>query len=283
MLTYINEQNQTVTFSKDKPYKLLDLQGTGAIETDVQTQKAPFQDGLTYVDTLFEEREINIEFMMIDNDINNKRATISSIFNPKIKGKLQYNINGKTFEIKTIVSTPPTFPTGRVNRGLDYQKVLITLIGPLPFWLEDFEHEQKMAALIGGLTFPISMDPYMTFEEAGDVVAVSNNGDVPTPVEIEFNGPAVNPKIENLTTGEFIEVSQTLLENEKLLISTEFGNKTVTLVDSNENETNGFHYLNLNSNFWSLEVGENLISYSADEGEEDAVVNVKWKERFVGV
>ena len=276
MLTYINEQNQTVTFSKDKPYKLLDLQGTGAIETDVQTQKAPFQDGLTYVDTLFEEREINIEFMMIDNDINNKRATISSIFNPKIKGKLQYSINGKTFEIETVVSTPPTFPTGQVNRGLDYQKVLITLIGPLPFWTDTFSEGKEFSFLFGGFKFGLKLPT--TFSSRGFRKNVLNGGDVITPVLLEITGPGVNPKITNESIGEFIKVKRTLGENDKLTISTEFGNKYVQL-----NGENAFNWIDLDSDFFSLQVGENNLSYSSDDDSTTAKVKVMWRNRYVGV
>ena len=99
-----------------------------------------------------------------------------------------------------------------------------------------------------------------------------------TPVEIEFKGPAVNPTVSNLTTGEFIKVNRELGEEDVLTISTAFGRKYVRV-----NGKNAFHYIDLNSVFWSLAPGENILSYQSNNDSIKTRVTVKWKNRYVGI
>ena len=53
---------------------------------------------------------------------------------------------------------------------------------------------------------------------------IENEGDVDAPIQIEYVGPAKNPKITNETTGEYIQVNMEIGEKEKLvlIISTQF-------------------------------------------------------------
>ena len=70
-----------------------------------------------------------------------------------------------------------------------------------------------MQAWVGGFEFPIELDPYMEFETAGNEITIDNIG-TGKPVVIEFNGPAVNPRVDNLTTGEFIKINRELQAGE---------------------------------------------------------------------
>mgnify|MGYP002411558008 CR=1 FL=1 len=104
---------------------------------------------------------------------------------------------------------------------------------------------------------------------------IQNNGDVET---------AVNPKVINNNTGEFIQVNREVGADEKLIITTEFGNKRVTLKNTvTGEETNAFGWIDLDSTFFNLDVGDNLMSYSADSGQETAKVWIKWRNRYSGV
>ena len=109
------------------------------------------------------------------------------------------------------------------------------------------------------------------------VINVVNMGDVETPVKIEFQGPATNPKIENRTTGEYIQVQRNLSLGDTLLLTTDFGAKRVEI-----NGVNAFHYIDLNSVFWQLRPGDNIVEYSSDEPTEPAAVVISYRNRYVG-
>ncbi len=284
-LIFTNADGQSITLGSTKPYLLLSITGTGAVETDVQMQKAPFQDGKTYIDTILEPRTIHIEIGILtttQEELHQKRREIAKVFNPKLgPGTLRYEYDGGAKEIEAVSDLAPVFPAGSGNQAQGFQKALLSLVCPSPFWLETYEESQEMAAWIGGLSFPMQFP--LVFAVSGQQVTITNSGDVETPVLIEFNGPAVNPRVDNLTTGEYIRVQRELLSGQKLVISTAFGNKRVTLVDVDGSESNAMHYIDLNSTFWQLKPGDNEVKYNADSGTDEATVLIKWRNRYVGV
>ena len=109
-------------------------------------------------------------------------------------------------------------------------------------------------------------------------INVRNNGDVETPVRIDIQGPATNPKIENLTTGEHIEVKQIINAGEVLTITTDYGAKRVELEGVNK-----YNYITSDTVFFSLEKGDNIIEYTSTDVEEVAKVKISYYNRFVGV
>jgi hypothetical protein len=97
-------------------------------------------------------------------------------------------------------------------------------------------------------------------------VIINNTGDVPAPVRIQFLGGSTNPTITNETTGEFITVNKVIASNEILEITTGYGDKRVELIADDGTRTNAFNYIDLDSTFFSLALGENILSYNADSG-----------------
>lgn len=141
-----------------------------------------------------------------------------------------------------------------------------------------------MADWVGGLAFPLSLPMMFSGRSSMLYKIIHNDGDVETPVMFEFLGETTNPKVINIDTGEFIKVNRTLQNNEILIVSTEFGNKKVILKDKvTGQETNAFGYIDLDSTFFELKPGNNLMSYDADAGKENAKVKIYWKNRYLGV
>jgi hypothetical protein len=63
-----------------------------------------------------------------------------------------------------------------------------------------------------------------------------------------------------------------------LTISTEFGRKYVKI-----NGENAFHYIDLDSSFWSLVPGENILSYKSNNDSINTKVKVTWKNRYLDI
>lgn len=102
------------------------------------------------------------------------------------------------------------------------------------------------------------------------------------PIQIVYEGPATNPKILNETTGEYIKVNMEIGEKEKLIINTTEGNEIVNLITPHETK-DVYNKIDLNSTFFKLIIGKNLIKYSSDiEGAKDKV-SVEVCNRYVGV
>ena len=72
-----------------------------------------------------------------------------------------------------------------------------------------------------------------------------------------------NPIVTNVTTGEFISVRRTIADTETLVINTKHGSKSVTLIDSDDVETNALNYVTSTSKFFQLAPGFNTIRFTA--------------------
>ncbi|WP_420768761.1 phage tail family protein [Parageobacillus thermoglucosidasius] len=281
-IIFTNSRGQSVELKSSAPFLLQSIDGLGDVDADIQTQKAPFQDGSTYIDSVFQERAISLEIAIIadKSTLLKQRQFLASVFNPKLgKGVLRYE-NGETIrEIEAVPDGVPVFPSGRENRGPFFQKAMVNLLCPDPYW--------KSTEITEEPTFePLFQFPFEGVFEIGmqrDNRIIVNDGDAPTPVFIEFYGPAVNPKITNKTTGEFIKVNQTLQEGEVMRIDTTPGNKSVYFVQPDGTERNVFNWIDLDSTFFQLVVGENEIEYSADSDIQGAIVNISYRKLYNAV
>ena len=112
---------------------------------------------------------------------------------------------------------------------------------------------------------------------------IDNKGDVEAQIQIEYIGPAKNPKVTNETTGEYIQVNMEIGEKEKLVIDAREGKETVNLITPHEVK-DVYNKIDLNSTFFKLIVGKNLIKYSSDiEGAKDKVTIKDYTNKYVGV
>jgi len=279
-LIFENAKGNKVELGQKAPYLLKHIDGAGGAEVDVQTQKAAYQDGETHIDSLLDPRDIDIEGVVLAEDEEHlylKRKELLSIFNPKLgKGNLIYTMPDGERKIEAVVDSPPLFPSGKDNKGKNHQKFTLTLFCPSPFWEDIKETGEPLGFIEGGLTFPLMLNPdveeHTLFSRRGFTSLLENKGDVPAPVEITFSGPAENPKIINKTTGEFIQINDTLDSDEKLIINTAFGAKRAEIEGNNGEMQNAFHYLDLESTFWELQVGDNEIDFESDISREEASV-----------
>jgi len=276
-----NQNGENITLSNQAPYFLETIDGAGEVPVAIESQKAPFQDGSTYIDNTLENRALSIEGMIVTKSnpgaLLAARRQMQRVLNPKLgEVTITYYQGDQVREIKGLAESTPVFPAGQGNKGLYYQKFLLYLLCHQPFWLDTYFESREMSYLMGGITFKLMLPT--VFSRRGFQRKAVNEGDVATPVEIEFKGPAVNPTVTNLTTGEFLKVNRELEESDVLTISTDFGQKYVRI-----NGENAFHYIDLESSFWQLVPGDNMLSYQSNNDSIKTRVVVQWKNRYVGL
>lgn len=157
---------------------------------------------------------------------------------------------------------------------------IVSIICPDPYWIGSSD-DARMSAWVGGLSFPLTFP--MTFSRQAKEIIVNNEGDTYTPLLMVFYGPAINPRITNVTTNSFIQVNKELLVGEKLTITTSYGKKKVILTDTDGVETNVNQFIDKDSVFWGLIPGDNTIHYEAEAGEDQANVTINWDKKYAGV
>lgn len=261
---------------------LVAVEGLGDVGAEVQTQSAPFQDGSTYIDALLTPRHVSVEFIIrgLDYaDVRRQRAEVGQAFNPKLGlGTLRYISGSTTREISAVAESVPFYPDGD-NRGERWQRGTLSLVCPNPYW--------RSATISEMPTFePLFQFPFEGPFQMGirrDRRIIMNDGDAATPMYIEFFGPALHPIITNTVTGEFLKVNQELREGEVMRIDTSDGNKSVVFIGVDGTERDVFNWIDLNSTFLKLDVGENILAYSAEDVIGTAVVNISYNKLYNAV
>lgn len=296
LLTYTNVRGESITFRNGSSFSISEIEGLGDVDADVQMQRAPYQDGANFIDSILEPRPIAFQVLIRgddDTDISRKRSRLAALLNPKLgPGRFEYKYGDVNRIIDAIPEHVPMYPRTFENRGRYHQIAYVDLICPNPYWRSSKVHAEQLATFSGGLTFPLQL-PTFFGNQKSDAKSriIVNKGDSPTPIEVTFEGPATSPiRIENETTEEFIEVAQDLLEGEKLWISTAFGKKRVEKIDVDGTKTNAFHYIYIDptgagpsSTFFQLQPGNNLLTYDTGEEYEKAPVTIRFYERYLAI
>lgn len=233
--------------------------------------------GTTYLETQIDNRHLDLEcyiFSKDQKDLYEKRLQISQVFNYTGMGRLEYTNDHLTVFANVVVSGGPVWGPTSSNT----QPFMVYLQASNPFWTSGvLESEPVFTPLF---TWPINGVFQMGLQQEKRTLV--NAGDVPTPLIIEFHGPATNPVMTKTKTGEFIKVNRTLSEGEILTVNTEFGNISVTITDGTV-ETNAFNWIDLNSTFFQLDMGDNEIAYTADSSVAGAVVDMYFENYYTGV
>lgn len=274
---FFRREEDTLTIGDNK-YGIVDYSGLEAPEYDYDTEKRLSGYGSTIRSRRISEREITItaEYKSRREGKEDVREFVTRFFRPYTSGNL-------------------TIRRGTLERNIDYEisefrskntnihdrfQFQITLLCPDPALLSK-ECTGNISTWIDGFRFPFKL-PF-SFRRHGDTYTViENKGDMETPVLIHFYGPALNPKIQNVSTGEYVKVYCQLKDGEVLEINTDYGAKSVILRRGVESE-NLNQALDLSSRFFWLQLGENIMLYSSDNVAQRNKVTISYHERYLGI
>jgi len=141
--------------------------------------------------------------------------------------------------------------------------VSVDLVAPDPCWYCETEINLPLRGFVGGFSLPFSL-PF-SLGGVGTTATITNPGDTPTPCEIKLVGLLVRPVVTLVTTGETITVNRTINAGEILTITTEYGNKRVTLTAADGTVTNAMHYVTTRSRYLQIPAGMSQVRYTANE------------------
>lgn len=273
----------------DEDILLSHIEGLGHPGATSQKNQGVSQDGEDAEDALLEPRNIKVDVTIRTKNrakLYELRRRIYRIINPKTYNKnsgkqgellLYYTNDFKKYRIYARVEDSVDFNA----RFKNHDKATISFLCVEPYFLDAEGTDIEIKSVNGGLKFPLSLSTH--FALVSFFREIDNQGDVEAPIEIEYQGPALNPRITNETTGEYIQVNMEIAEQEKLVINTAEGQETVNLITPHETK-DVYNNIDLNSTFFKLIIGKNLIKYSSDqEGSRDKVTIKDFSNKYIGV
>lgn len=278
-LIYENEKGQSIEFSLWSPFFLDNFNGLDGLKNNIFTNKGMDQDGSTYISSNLDMRNIVIQGRIKDNAQYNKPRMIS-ILNPKLEGKLTIIDGEVTKYIKCRIEKAPALSNDVIP------KFVLSILCPNPFFY-DKESKLEIALWKGDFEFPLEITEkgiLLGHREPSLIVNVINESDLKCPMKIEFKALATlkNPSLFNVNTREYFKINKTMMAGEKIIVTTAFGEKRV-LQERNGEMSNAFNYIDFNSTFMQLDIGDNLLRYDADENIDNLEVNIYYEPQFLGV
>lgn len=272
-----SSQGQELEISYQGDFFLSSVDGLSNLTSTLDVRPTAQIDGGIYTGEIVQPRNIVLN-ILIYRDLERKRNRILSFFLPRSTGTLTYTGD--------MVSRKIDYRVESINipdSNVPYKIITVSLICPDPYFRDVDEFSKNMAGKTPLLTAPFVLLPHGSALSAlvlKHEAAIINEGVKSTGMVITFlaKGEVVNPRLDNLTTGEYIQVNVTMSQGQRLIVNTNRGNKRITLDGANiSNKKDRM------STFVQLIPGENILKYSAQSGQTNLDVFPRWSAEFTGV
>nr|DAE38805.1 MAG TPA: tail protein [Caudoviricetes sp.] len=287
ILTNVNTSQSVLIDTLDSEFVLGDVD-FGTVGGTHHSYKYINQVGVYIDNTTLEQRTISINGWVVGDTydllIKNK-AVLNQLINPLHKIEL-------TIKDKYKLGFKPDFS---IQYSVSYEennevlcKFLIQGTCADPMFTTKNRQSTLIASTIPKFKFPLiipkSVGILMGLREPSLLATLTNRGDIDTGLLITFSctSTVINPSLLNVNTREFIKINETLSVGEKIVISTESGEKYVKCITSS-GESNYFKYMDFDSTWLQLHTGDNVLKYDADDNPSGLEVLVSFSPKYLEV
>lgn len=263
----------------DNEFGIIDYSGIEAAEYDIQKKENVSGYGSYLTKRKMPGRDVSLtaEYKPRKEGKSNVREFLLAFFSPLSSGVLTVENAGKR---RMIMYEVEQFEYKYTNI---YEKIRfhLELICLDPAMLAEYSESDQMSTWIGGLKLKFTL-PFHLRRRGPKQKTIINGGHLDTPVQVIFQGPAENPRIINQTTGERIIVNRTLTEDDFLRIDTDPDHISVQ-IERNGVAEDAYGYIDLDTDFFLLRPGENIIEYGTDNELDPQQVVIIHRERYLGI
>lgn len=290
-LTYINSRGERLELGVDSVYHCnisKDVEGISGVTSVIYSTNSMGQHGDTYVGQRIEARDIDVVGHINTRDKAQAlelRRRMLKIFNPELSATLVYEYGGFKRVIDCRAYGEPKILKKEVLYEFDLQIECLN-----PFWREEEETKEDIASWVAAWHFPCVIEKDNTksmiygYRAESVIVDCYNEGDVSTGTRIRFTalGTVSNPILLNVDTEEFIQINATMKTGDVIEINTKYGSKGAKLIRDGV-ETDYFRYIDVDSTFMQLAIGDNMFRYDAASGVNSLEVSIFYSKEFLGV
>lgn len=290
-LTYVNARGETIVFGIGSKFHVnvqKDVTGISDLTNTIYSTNSMGQHGDTFAGNRIEPREIEIIGKIRETGKDTQlalRRQALKILNPELNGTLYYKYGDFLRKITAKVKESPRFTHPELS-----QEFSIVFKCLDPFWREDLDQRKDVASWLADWFFPTAIledDPDSMIyghRETSVIVDVYNDGHVATGMKIYFKamGAVTGPSLFNMNTREYMKVDYSMQAGDVIVVDTSYGNKGITLQRGGQ-EINLYRYMDVDSTFMQLDIGDNVFRYDADDGLTNLEVTVYYAQKYLGV
>ena len=272
-----NTKNNVLTLTQNESkFQLIKIIGLDPPEAQINTSKMVGLPGSKFNSANLNDREIVLT-IKLRGDVEKNRLTLYSFFRPGELCKFYYKNDNRDVYIEGYTKKPDC------DLFTNKEIMQIAILCPNPYFKAIDEIINDISKTLAGFSFPFSIGSEgMEFSSINNekITNVYNNSETETGIIIEITMLNNINKIQlnSIITGEVFILEYEFVENDKIIIDTNKGNKSINLI-RNAIKTNLFTAMSNNSIFFQLEPGDNFFSYLIDEGLNDDNVHILFKHR----
>ena len=285
-----NMKNDILTLTQDETnYQVLSITGLNPPNAQINTSTIAGLDGSKFNSSKLQSRNIVI-MLKINGDIEANRIDLYKYFTTKEWCKFYYENEHRNVYIDCYVET------FECDFFTNSEIAQISLICPNPYFKDMETIIDDISKALAAFEFPFAhgskgaTNPSVPIDTATDsavefstidtskITNIYNDSESMTGVIIKIDvvGAISKLLIKNTQTGEQMTLAYKFLENDRVTIDTNKGQKSVVLI-RNGITSNLFSALIKGSTFFQLSIGDNFFGYAADNGSSDDLVHITFE------
>ena len=266
------------SYKDSSSWGITKLEGIGTIENDIATENMATIDGADIISERIPARYIDITTNVKNRSLNAvERRNALAFFNPKHSFKVYITKDGVTRWIIAKVQRVQC-PENGVSRNVEMNLALICVD---PFFYSADNYGKNIASVKARFAFPYISKinkgfPIGVYNFAKQI-SIENTGDAETyaTIRIEAKGIVENPKI--IQNDVYIRLIDQLIDGD--VVEIDLVNNTIR-----KNDKNCIGKVDRQSSFTGmvLGIGDNTISFDADNGDTNMNVILYYNLRYLG-
>lgn len=271
---YVNENGGTLLFEYANGFLISKPSGIDTLQINLTHAQGINQVGSTVESKTVQPRPVTISGIIVGADQAARKSELMSVIRPDIPGKLYAD----DYYLNVHVTATPV-----IEARQKFAHFQFSLTAPYPYWQKQNVVSQALSGVQKQFKFPWNIAQPYRFGQLMQMqfMNVYNNGQVPVPFTVTFfaKNAVKNPKIINMKTGESLVLNKEMVADERIVVEITHDRTYVT--SSVDGSIRGV--LDLDSTFFRLGVGDNVLKPEADSGLNQMEVQVNFATEIVGV
>ena len=268
-----NSGGESLTLNGNETrWQVLSITGLNPPPAQINTTNISGMDGARFNSSKLGTRNIVI-MLRINGNVEDNRQELYRFFRTKDVCTFYFSNDNRDVLIQGYVET---VECDLFEQG---QTMQISIICPYPYFQAIQNVIVDISNEVATFSFPFSINhgepiPFTNYI-SNRVTNVKNNSETETGVMIGIYvlSDVGKIQIKDTDTGDSLTLVYSFLENDRIVINTEKGNKNISLI-RNGVEANLFTALQEGSVFFQLKVGDNHFGYLVNDGSDDDAVYI---------
>lgn len=276
-IKFVKDNGDVFLLGKDNNI-VFDVDGLSGINIDLGKSQGFSQVGESVDTQSVGGKTLKIKGVIFKDLANIKKAMIKA-FSPFSRGRLVFD--DKYYLYVYVKESPTVAPT---KKGGEF---MLAVFAPFPFFKEIAESTFYIGTITPSFSFPVNYETPHVFGSKSEAryINVVNDGDLKTAYRIDLTTEATSTNITltNLNTFEFLKLNGTLNVGEKISVYRDENNLLKAELINGSETTDILSWIDEESTLYELNVGDNLILASDDDGGANLTAQLTFNSVIGGV